>query len=172
MRLILPAFHCPLSPFPFVLKAPLKVIRTMSLSIPGISLIILTYAAFHDLRTITRQLLVKLSVADIVIASSHFVGVLTNYKRFVYSKLRTNVWCSVQGAVTMYRMIFGSLLFIPYGTEYNVHVRVFLLSAPYIMQMLDHAFTEERENGSQNPSFADQKSERAQKRSKLVNMLI
>ena len=56
---------------------------TCLLSIFGASLTIFTYAAFKALRTKARQLLVSLSVADIVVALSHFVGLFVNYKRFI-----------------------------------------------------------------------------------------
>jgi len=95
----------------YILTVKIIVGTTCLLSILGASLIILTYVAFRDLRTIARQLLVNLSVADILIAASHFVGLLTNYERFLYSNLRSDVdvWCSVQGAVTMYGTISSFL---------------------------------------------------------------
>lgn len=56
---------------------------TCILSILGASLIIFTYAAFKSLRTTARQLLASLSVADIIVALSHFLGLFINYKRFI-----------------------------------------------------------------------------------------
>jgi len=101
----------PIETADYILTVKIVVGTTCLLSILGASLIILTYVAFRDLRTIARQLLVNLSVADIVIAASHFVGLLTNYERFLYSNLRSDVdvWCSVQGAVTMYGTISSFL---------------------------------------------------------------
>ena len=99
----------PIGTADYILTVKIVVGTTCLLSILGASLIILTYVAFRDLRTVARQLLVNLSVADIVVAASHFVGLLTNYERFVYSNLRSDVWCSVQGAVTMYGTISSFL---------------------------------------------------------------
>ena len=93
----------------FILTLKITVGTTCLLSILGASLIILTYVAFRDLRTTARQLLVNLSVADIIIAASHFVGLLTNYDRFLYSSLQKDTWCSVQAAITMYGTISSFL---------------------------------------------------------------
>ena len=46
------------------------------LSVVGASLIIFTFLAFRDLRTLARQLLVNLSVADLIVGVSHLVGLL------------------------------------------------------------------------------------------------
>ena len=93
---------------------------TCLLSILGASLTILTYAAFKSLRTKARQLLVNLSVADIVVALSHFVGLFANYKRFiskneegiiiVSSSSFNNPSCIVQGAFSTYGTV-ASFLF-------------------------------------------------------------
>lgn len=53
---------------------------TAVLSILGASLIIITYAAYKNLRTTARQLLLNLSIADIIVSGSHFVGILQDYK--------------------------------------------------------------------------------------------
>ena len=85
-------------------------------SIFGASVIILTYAAFRDLRTLARQLLVNLSVADIMVASSHFVGLVAvrveNYSGLTddynisnvsntSSLPTTDTLCVIQAAFTM-----------------------------------------------------------------------
>ena len=53
---------------------------TAILSILGASLIVFTYAAYKNLRTTARQLLLNLSIADIIVSGSHFVGILQDYK--------------------------------------------------------------------------------------------
>lgn len=49
-----------------------------SLSILGSCAIILSYAAFEELRTTARQLLLNLSVADIILSLSFLLGLLQN----------------------------------------------------------------------------------------------
>ena len=95
----------------FVLALKITVGTTCILSILGASLIILTYLAFRDLRTTARKLLVNLSVADIVVAASHFVGLFTNYERFLYNgnSKSTDIGCSIQAAFTMYGSIASIL---------------------------------------------------------------
>ena len=93
---------------------------TCVLSILGASLIIFTYVAFKDLRTIARQLLVSLSVADIIIVLSHFIGLFANYRRFIIvdddgvrgvsnSSSRDAV-CIIQGAFSAFGTIASLLL--------------------------------------------------------------
>ncbi len=83
---------------------------TCVLSILGASLIILTYGAYRELRTTARQLLVNLSVADLILTASHFVGIF-HYKTFIpqynphYDGSNTDTLCSVLGATDM----FGSI---------------------------------------------------------------
>lgn len=48
------------------------------LSLLGASLIIFTFVAYRDLRTLARQLLVNLSIADLIVAVSHLMGLLEN----------------------------------------------------------------------------------------------
>ena len=95
----------------FILAVKITVGTTCVLSILGASLIILTYLAFHDLRTTARKLLVNLSVADIVVAASHFVGLFTNYERFLHNGNSRNadVRCSIQAGFTMYGSIASIL---------------------------------------------------------------
>ena len=61
-----------------------------SLSLIGSALIIFTFVAYRDLRTTARQLLVNLSIADFLVASSHLVGLLENSSK--YKKL-----CKING---------------------------------------------------------------------------
>ena len=60
----------------FFLALRVVVGITCVVSICGACVIILTYVAFKDLRTLARQQLVNLSVADIVVAGSHIVGLM------------------------------------------------------------------------------------------------
>ncbi len=48
------------------------------LSLLGSMLIIYTFVAYRDLRTLARQLLVNLSIADLTVAVSHLVGLFEN----------------------------------------------------------------------------------------------
>ena len=102
---------------------------TCSLSILGACVIILTYVAFKDLRTTARQLLLNLSIADMLIAGSHFVGAMINFERFlphydnttgelignlddVYDRINESAFdaqCISQGAVTMFSTIASFL---------------------------------------------------------------
>ena len=74
----------------FVLAVKITVGVTCLLSNLGAALIIFTYVAFKDLRTTARQLLVNLSVADIIVASCHFVGLFANYERFLFNESLQN----------------------------------------------------------------------------------
>ena len=114
----------------FVLSLQITVGTTCVLSILGAGLIILTYIAFRDLRTTARQLLVNLSIADIVVAASHFVGLLAvldlygesnpcsasrqlsgdNVSATIIAKETVdNVICQVQGGFTLFGTL-GSFL--------------------------------------------------------------
>lgn len=68
------------------------------LSIGGASLIIVTFVAFKDLRTLARQQLVNLSVADILVAGSHLLGLaalrVENYPT-TYTVSDNSVWLDV-----------------------------------------------------------------------------
>ena len=98
---------------------------TAVLSILGASLIIFTYAAYKNLRTTARQLLVNLSIADIIISASHFVGVLQDYKhdlliqspnhtytndsRTPPQAYATNALCDTQAAFTAFGTVASFL---------------------------------------------------------------
>ena len=99
---------------------------TAILSILGASLIIFTYVAFKNLRTTARQLLVNLSIADIIISGSHFVGILANYESVlkIYDikspnhtalytndspSYATNALCNTQAAFTAFGTIASFL---------------------------------------------------------------
>ena len=103
-----------------ILATQITASVTCLLSIFGASLIIFTYVAFKNLRTIARQLLVSISVADIIIAVSHFVGLFANYRRFIIedgdgvriasNSSHNDPLCITQGAFSILGMV-TSLLF-------------------------------------------------------------
>ena len=103
---------------------------TCVLSVLGASLIIFTYVAYKSLRTTARQLLVSLSIADIIITLSHFVGLFANYERFILvdtddeivvvsNSSFTDPLCITQGAFTMYSTVASLLL--------SMHIAFYLL---------------------------------------------
>ena len=103
-----------------ILATQVTATITCILSILGASLIIFTYVAFKKLRTIARQLLVCLSVADIIIAASHFVGLFANYERFLTKdedgiRVPSNMsyrdsLCIAQGAFSIFGTVASLLL--------------------------------------------------------------
>lgn len=54
-----------------------------TLSALGSSLIIMTFILFKDIRTIPRQLLFNLSIADLLTALSNFSGIFTNFDKYL-----------------------------------------------------------------------------------------
>lgn len=90
---------------------------TCVISMFGSCVIISTYIAFKDLRTLARQQLVNLSVADIIVALSHLVGLAalrvetydddsehyTNNISVIENATTTyeSALCTVQGGFTM-----------------------------------------------------------------------
>ena len=80
------------------------------LSIGGSTLVILTYALFKNLRTVARQLLVNLSVADIIANSSHIFGMAANLSRSRNATkdnphLKVAAACSIQGGITVFATV-------------------------------------------------------------------
>ncbi|XP_064393999.1 G-protein coupled receptor 157-like [Halichondria panicea] len=95
---------------------------TSILSTLGASLIIFIYIAFRNLRTTARQLLVSLSIADIIVAISHFVGLFANFKRFIYqynnetwNTSTTDPLCITQAAFSMFGTLASFLLSLAIG---------------------------------------------------------
>lgn len=93
---------------------------TAILSVFGAGLIIFTYAVYKNLRTTARQLLVNLSIADIIISLSHFVGLLAHYESVFpitvelaktgnVTLLYTTPLCSAQGALTAFGTVASFL---------------------------------------------------------------
>ena len=118
----------------------LKVIVgvTCVLSVFGASLIILTYVLFKDLRTTARQLLVNLSVADIFVAGSHFVGLFTNFDRFVHQvNPAFDTLCTVQAAVTMCGTLASFLWTVAIGLYMFM---VIVRRQPHLAKKLVYAF--------------------------------
>lgn len=115
----------------FVATLTAAVVITSLLSVFGSALIIFTYAAFKNLRTIAREILVQLSVADIIVAVSHIVGITANLPRFIPKKpceqqtdpasaLEDDIACKVQGGVTLFGTISSFL--------WTIAVAVYLLT--------------------------------------------
>ena len=91
---------------------------TAVLSILGAGLIIFTYVAYKNLRTTARQLLVNLSIADIIVSASHFVGTLQDYKHDLLiahandsrrPSFSTNALCDTQAAFTAFGTVASFL---------------------------------------------------------------
>ena len=102
----------------FILALKIVVGATCILSILGAGLIILTYVAFRDLRTTARQLLANLSIADLIVAASHFVGLFhfQHYIEYYNSQGNenstvpsTDTLCTVQGAFNMFGTVSSFL---------------------------------------------------------------
>lgn len=113
--------NCSLHLYPAIYPGVIRSVKVLtgvasSLSIAAACWIIVTYFLFKDLRTTARQLLVNLSIADILVAGSHFVGAVLNYERFIpyynnYSSIEStnDTLCVSQAAVTMFSSISSFL---------------------------------------------------------------
>ena len=111
----------------FFLSLRVVVGITCIISIFGACVIVFTYVAFKNLRTLARQQLVNLSVADIVIAASHFVGLValrvedydadTFDNEFNVSNFSAaqETLCKVQGGFTMFGSIASFLWSLALG---------------------------------------------------------
>lgn len=96
---------------------------TAVLSIVGATLIIFTFVAYKNLRTTARQLLVNLSIADIIVSGSHLVGVLQDYEYDLSISVNhtaytndcrsptysTNALCDTQAAFTAFGTVASFL---------------------------------------------------------------
>lgn len=110
--------ECP-SEYPAIYPGVITGIKVVTgiactISIAAACWVITTYIVFKDLQTTARQLLVNLSIADILVAGSHFVGAMGNYERFIpyYNNGSDRIYasahdplCISQGAVTMFSSI-------------------------------------------------------------------
>ena len=77
------------------------------LSIVGSLLIIYAYFAFKETRTLARQFLVNLSIADFITALANLIGLLTNFQRFG-DDLDNNRWLSAYCTVQAFFAQFGT----------------------------------------------------------------
>ena len=107
---------------PFFLSLRIVVGTTCVVSIIGASLIILTFVAFKDLRTLARQQLVNLSVADILVAGSHLFGLaalrVEKYDSWMDNNTTnstTPLACHVQASFTMFGTIASFLWSLALG---------------------------------------------------------
>ena len=122
----------------FIVAVKVIVGTTCVLSVLGASLIVLTYVMFKNLRTTARQLLVNLSVADIFVAGSHFVGLFTNYDRFVYQfNPTTDTFCTVQAAFTMCGTLASFLWTVAIGLYMFI---VIVRRQPHVAKKLVYMF--------------------------------
>ncbi len=100
----------------FITTLTVVVIPVCVLSILGASLIILTYVLYKDLRTTARQLLVNLSVADIIVAASNLAGLFI-IQGFVDRDpsegteplSHSNTHCKIQGMFSMFGFLSSFL---------------------------------------------------------------
>ena len=114
----------------FVATLTAAVVVTALLSIFGSGLIIFTYAAFKNLRTVAREILVQLSIADIIVALSHLVGIVVNLPKYIPKPCETpeevvndtgrDIACQVQGGATMFGTLSSFL--------WTIAVAVYLLT--------------------------------------------
>ena len=79
-------------------------------SILGSGAIILTFLCFPDIRTLARQLLVNLSVADFVVALANLVGLLAFYDKFLHGNVSTGYR----------RACLAQAVFAVYGTQSSI----------------------------------------------------
>ena len=115
---------------PFFLSIRIVVGTTCVVSVCGACLIILTFLAFKDLRTLARQQLVNLSVADILVAGSHLLGLaalrVENYDPWTDMDEGSNhtndtpagnstMLCQVQASFTMFGTIASFLWSLALG---------------------------------------------------------
>ena len=96
----------------FILAVKITAGTTCILSILGSCLIIFSYVVLVDLRTAARQLLVNLSIADIIVTLSHLIGLFVNFERFIphynpetWNSSTIDPVCISQAAFTL----FGSI---------------------------------------------------------------
>jgi G protein-coupled receptor 157 len=116
---------------PFFLSIRIVVGTACVASVGGACLIILTFLAFKELRTLARQQLVNLSVADILVAGSHLLGLAalrvenydpwtdmdegSNHTNSTPAGNSTDVLCRVQASFTMFGTIASFLWSLALG---------------------------------------------------------
>ncbi|XP_025906821.1 G-protein coupled receptor 157 [Nothoprocta perdicaria] len=85
----------PLPPTPLYTSERVAVLLSCALSFVGSGLLVGTHALWPELRTRPRQLLLYLSLADLLSALSYFYGVLRDFER-------TSWDCVLQGALSTF----------------------------------------------------------------------
>jgi len=96
-----------------VVAAEVLITVMALLSIAGCLLIVITYIAYKDLRTIARTMLVHLSVADIIVSLSRVFGLYINHAR--YSKEREH-WADYIRHSTSDSSCYTQASFTAYGS--------------------------------------------------------
>ncbi len=101
--------------FGFVLAQRIIVTFLSLLSMFGAGLIIGTFLGFKELRTNARQILVQLSIADFVVATSHFLGVNFTLPKFTNKicakyelrdhNITSDMFCQVQGGMAVFSTV-------------------------------------------------------------------
>lgn len=106
---------------------------TSILSVIGSLLIIITYALFKEIRTLARQLLVCLSVADLIVATVSLLGLMTNFSTKFEEEKFTNTtnldlynWCKAQAAFH----VFGTESSILWTIAVAVYMFVLVVVRP------------------------------------------
>ncbi|KAL5499668.1 hypothetical protein EMCRGX_G011123 [Ephydatia muelleri] len=92
------------------MKRGIAISITSLLSIFGATFIILSYVAFRKIRTQTRQFLVNLSIADLVLALSSLIGALVYYGNAGLQEATEDSdmlqrMCAAQAAFTMFGVL-------------------------------------------------------------------
>ena len=110
---------------------------TSILSMIGSLLIIVTYCLFKEIRTLARQLLVCLSVADLLVATASLLGLITNFSTKFEDVQSTNAtsvdlynWCKTQAAFH----VFGTESSILWTIAVAVYMFVLVVIRPKMRQ--------------------------------------
>jgi len=99
----------------FVIAMRVTVTIVSILSLLGAGLIIVTYVAFKEHRTKARQILVQLSIADILVAAARIFGVNVTLPKFTNTVcddfentsqlIISDTYCQVQGGIAVFSTI-------------------------------------------------------------------
>ena len=123
----------------FVLALRIGVGIVSSLSVIGAFLIVLTfcirlcYGESKNMMSAGRLILVNLSIADIIVASSHLWGIARGYNVLMHQahdSSETNTLCDVQGALSVFSTIASFLWtiilsFFVFGTLMLPHKKLY-----------------------------------------------
>lgn len=126
-------YTLPTTQFPIQLAYALKWLVGVAccVSIIGSILIIFTYFAFPELRNTLRQLLVNLSIADLLSAGANLLGLIIDFYHYLDPDIvplsdQSNVIkrvCEVQGGVT----VIGTLAAITWTLSIAVYMFMFIV---------------------------------------------